>query len=208
MHACALVVFDGLASGDADRVLLRLDLDTLLVDARQFDDGDEVVAFLEDVDRREGAGTGGAGPQPVAREVCLERALQREQSIERAAEAGNHGILLAHGDQCDQCEALLPELPPARCRRSRQVSIGRPRVRRPACALPVAPVAALSRSRKASRMASTDTGRSLPGGRRSAGAASTAQASDAHDASMALFSFNVRSGSATTSWGEENARAG
>ena len=44
--------------------------------------------------------------------------------------------------------------------------------------------------------------------RRSAGFAVAAQASEAQDASMARFSFSVRSGSSTTSKGWANARAG
>jgi hypothetical protein len=41
----------------------------------------------------------------------------------------------------------------------------------------------------------------LVGARRNAGTDSTAQASDAHDAKIARFSFSVRSGSLTTSHG-------
>ena len=48
----------------------------------------------------------------------------------------------------------------------------------------------------------------LMGGQRNAGMDSIAQASDAHDARMARFSFSVRSGSLTTSAGCEKRPCG
>src|SRR5580704_1139776 len=50
VDARRLVIGDGLATRDADRVLLRLDVQVLLVDAGQFDDRDKIISFLEDVD--------------------------------------------------------------------------------------------------------------------------------------------------------------
>ena len=50
VHAGALFGIDGLIARNPDRVLLSLYFEVLPVNSRQFDDGDEVVPLLENVD--------------------------------------------------------------------------------------------------------------------------------------------------------------
>jgi hypothetical protein len=50
MDARLVAIGNRLFTPDANGVLLRLDLQIVLVNTRQFDDRDEVVVLLEDVD--------------------------------------------------------------------------------------------------------------------------------------------------------------
>ena len=83
MDAGVLLVFDLFFAGDTDSVFLGLDVQVAFGYAGQFDDQDEVVPLLEDVDRRIAAPGGGAGTHPVAGEPRIELPLQGKQRIER-----------------------------------------------------------------------------------------------------------------------------
>jgi hypothetical protein len=50
MNTRLLTIGDHFSAADADRVLFGLDLQAVLVNTRQLDNRDEVVALLEDVD--------------------------------------------------------------------------------------------------------------------------------------------------------------
>jgi hypothetical protein len=50
MHAGVLVVVHGFLAGETDIVFLCLDLQIALCHTRQFDDGNEIISFLKDVD--------------------------------------------------------------------------------------------------------------------------------------------------------------
>src|SRR5205814_1755649 len=97
MHAHAVGVVDALPARDADGVGLGLDLQVVLVDARQFHQGQDVVTLLEDVDGRERSATGGHVVKPVARKSCFELALKAEQRIEWIGKCGDHAAPLAAG---------------------------------------------------------------------------------------------------------------
>jgi len=84
-------------SRDADRALLGFDLEIDLVNARELDDRDEIIALLKDVEGRKGAGPGGAAPEPVALVPRIKRALQREDGVEWTTQAGRHACLPRHG---------------------------------------------------------------------------------------------------------------
>ena len=64
-----------LLPGNADGVVLGLDFEVGLVDARQLDYGDQVVPLLEDVDGRERAAAGRGPAQPFAVEARSSSAL-------------------------------------------------------------------------------------------------------------------------------------
>src|SRR5207245_249275 len=61
-----------------------------LVNARQFDNRDEVVALLEDVDRWKAAHAGRAAAHPIAFSLCIESSLYRQERLERITEVGHH----------------------------------------------------------------------------------------------------------------------
>src|SRR5689334_5596279 len=84
-----------LSAGNADRALFRLDLKINLVNTWQLDDRHKVVVLLEDVDRRKCPGTGCTTAEPVALVSSIQRALQRENLVERAIEDSRHRFLLA-----------------------------------------------------------------------------------------------------------------
>src|SRR5581483_7075310 len=90
MDARLLAVADRLLAADADGVLLGLDLQVALVDARQFDNGDEVIVLLEDVDGWKTADRSRSAAHPVARDARVEGTLQRQQCFERVTETCKH----------------------------------------------------------------------------------------------------------------------
>jgi hypothetical protein len=75
VNARAIVVFDRLLSGDTNCVLASLDLQVILVDARQLDDGNEIVAFLKNVYWRIAASACSANAKPITCQVRLQRPL-------------------------------------------------------------------------------------------------------------------------------------
>jgi hypothetical protein len=62
MDTRLLTVGNRLLAADANGIFLRLDLQIVLVDAGQFDNRDEVVFLLKDVDRRETSDRGRTAP--------------------------------------------------------------------------------------------------------------------------------------------------
>ena len=66
MHAGAFLVGGFFLTGDADGVVLSLDLEITLVNARQLEDGNETVALLEHIDGRERTCACGRTAQPIA----------------------------------------------------------------------------------------------------------------------------------------------
>ena len=82
MYTRILLVRNCLVAEDANGVLLGLDLEVVLADARQFYNRNEVVALLEDVDRRITANTRGTVAHPVAVKPRVERPLKRKQRVE------------------------------------------------------------------------------------------------------------------------------
>ena len=71
-----------LLPGNADGVVLGLDFQVGLVDARELYDGDQVVALLEDVDGRERPAASRRPTQPFAVEAQFESSLKLEQCVE------------------------------------------------------------------------------------------------------------------------------
>jgi hypothetical protein len=76
MHADAVGVGYRFLTGDAYRVFLRFDLQTVLVNAWQLDNRQKLAAVLEDVDGWERPLACGLILQPIAGQTGLERALQ------------------------------------------------------------------------------------------------------------------------------------
>jgi hypothetical protein len=76
MQADLLGIGEVLLAGNADRVVLGLDLKVGFVDACQLDDCDQIVALLEDIDGREGPSGGGCPPQPIAFQTRLQGPLK------------------------------------------------------------------------------------------------------------------------------------
>ena len=199
VHARLVVVLGRLAARDSHRVLLRLDLQIVLIDTRQFDHGDEIVLLLEDVDGRITAGAGGARAHPIALPPRFERALQRRYRGERIVKTGKHrSSSFRNGAELVEAR-LVAGLA------GRSPGKSSPSTRR---GLDGGLRASRSSAHKASNISSTVTVRPLSGARRSAGAASTAQASDAQDDRIARFSASVRSRSSTTSCGCAKSPAG
>src|SRR5579863_2471421 len=93
MRAGALVIKNDLLARNSDRVVLRLELEVALVDPRQFDDRHEVMALLEDVDRRKTAKSGRPASHPVALSPRVERPLNGKQRFERITERSQHRSL-------------------------------------------------------------------------------------------------------------------
>jgi len=83
----ALPIVECLAAGNPDGVLLRFDCEVALADSRYFENCDEVIALLEDVDRRITTTGGSTAPDPITALARVERPLQRKESIERIIEA-------------------------------------------------------------------------------------------------------------------------
>ena len=76
MDAGVFLVFDLLLAGDANRVFLGFDGQVLFGDAGQFENHNEIISLLEDVDRRIAATGGGAGTHPVTGEPRIKGPLQ------------------------------------------------------------------------------------------------------------------------------------
>jgi hypothetical protein len=91
VHADAFGIGSGLLARDADGVFLGLNLQVLLIDARQLNDGEERIALLKDVDGREGTLACCLILQPIAGDAGLERSLQIEQGIEGVRKSCDHG---------------------------------------------------------------------------------------------------------------------
>src|SRR4029077_18895215 len=72
MHAHAVREGDDLLATNTNGVLFGLDLQIVLVDAGQLDDGKKILALLKYVDRREGAAAGRRVLKPVARQLGFE----------------------------------------------------------------------------------------------------------------------------------------
>lgn len=62
----------------------------MLVNAWQFDNGHEVVALLEDIDRRKTSHAGRAATHPIALFSCVDSSLYTEERLERINEV-SHG---------------------------------------------------------------------------------------------------------------------
>ena len=67
MHADPVGDVDGFLAGDADSILLRLDLEVLFIDPRQLDDREQILSLLKHVDGRESPATRRQVLKPVAR---------------------------------------------------------------------------------------------------------------------------------------------
>jgi hypothetical protein len=78
VHARVVRVVDALLAGDADGVGLGLDLQVVLVDARQLHECQDVLALLKHIDGREGPAAGGHVLKPVAGESGFELPLQAQ----------------------------------------------------------------------------------------------------------------------------------
>ena len=93
MKTYLLGIIDTLSTGDTDRVVLRLNIEILLVHPRQFNDGNQIITLLENIDRRIGTRAGGGVCKPVTRKTIFKGSLKGKKCFE--------GIGLAH----DQYEA-------------------------------------------------------------------------------------------------------
>jgi hypothetical protein len=90
MDAYVVRIIDALFAGDADCVGLGLDLQFILIDARQLHQRQDVVALLKDVDGRKRAAAGGRTLEPVARKSGFKLPLQAQQCVERIGKGGDH----------------------------------------------------------------------------------------------------------------------
>ena len=93
MQAYLLGIGDVLLAGDADRLVLGLDLKVGFIDARQLDDCDQVVALLEDIDGRESSGPCGCAAQPIAFQPGFQCPLKIKQRVE-SVRTSDHATLL------------------------------------------------------------------------------------------------------------------
>jgi len=82
MEANTVRVCERLLSRDSDRPVLDLDFQITLVDTWNLQNGDEIVALLEDIDRRKRARSASSPSQPIAVEAGLEGSLEIKQRIE------------------------------------------------------------------------------------------------------------------------------
>ena len=72
MHAYLLRVLDRFFARDAGCVVLCLNLQIVSLDPGQFDDCEQLVALLEDIDRRKRTTIGGTVLEPIAGQARLE----------------------------------------------------------------------------------------------------------------------------------------
>jgi hypothetical protein len=86
-----LFVVDNFLTPDANGVLLRLDLQIILADTRELDNGDQAIALLKYVDRRIGASAGRCVPEPITFQAGIEGPLETEQGFEWIAKSRDHG---------------------------------------------------------------------------------------------------------------------
>src|SRR5215470_15173854 len=89
MHARRVLEADGLAARQPNGAILCLDLDVVLRHTRQFDQSEEVIALLENVDGWECPHARRGTSQPIAVETSVERSLQAQQGVKRIE--GHHG---------------------------------------------------------------------------------------------------------------------
>jgi hypothetical protein len=83
MHAHAVGEGDDFLARNTNGVLFGLDLQIALIDARQLDDGKQILALLKYVDRREGSAAGRRVLKPVARQLGFECSLEAKQRFKR-----------------------------------------------------------------------------------------------------------------------------
>ena len=76
MQTRLLRIVDGFFAEDTDGVFLGFYLQVASADTWQLYDGEDVIALLENVDRRERAAAGGKVLQPIAGQVRFKRALK------------------------------------------------------------------------------------------------------------------------------------
>ncbi len=96
MHATSLRIGDGFLAGNPDRVLLYLNLQCLFFDARQFDDGKDILPLLKDVNRGEGTLARCLVLKPVAGLTRLERSLDVDKRFKRISEGSDHCCTYLH----------------------------------------------------------------------------------------------------------------
>jgi hypothetical protein len=106
MDAHVVRIIHALFAGDADGIGLGLDLQFVLIDARQLHQRQDVVALLKDVDGRKRAAAGGRTLEPVARKSGFKLPLQAQQCVERIGKGGDHAA--PHADVLRGEEEIRP----------------------------------------------------------------------------------------------------
>ena len=79
----AVGIVDDLLPRDSDGVFLGLNLQFILLDARQLDDGQNLVALLKNVDGWEWALAGSLVLKPLASGAGFKRSLEVKKGVER-----------------------------------------------------------------------------------------------------------------------------
>ncbi len=89
MHAYAFRIVNAFPSGNANDAVLRLNVEIVFADPWHLENDNQIVALLENVDRREGACSAGPASQPVALQPCLQRPLEVEERV-KGVVSSNH----------------------------------------------------------------------------------------------------------------------
>src|SRR3954465_14820035 len=86
----ALWVIRGLFAGYADGVFFSLNLQLALLNPRQFDDRQEVIALLEYIDGGKRTLACCLVLQPTAAGLCVKRTLEVQQHVNRVGKRSDH----------------------------------------------------------------------------------------------------------------------
>src|SRR4051794_9214078 len=105
----ALRVVDDLLARDSDGVFLRLDLQVVLVDTRQLNDREDLVALLKNVDGRERALPGGLVLKPLTAGARFKRSLKVKKRVERVSVCCDHDRTRVGGDMKNRNQSPICE---------------------------------------------------------------------------------------------------